>query len=58
MANDISNQITLTPFEIESIFSAFKEEKSNKIFNETFSKLLSEMEKVKTIFFSSVNLEK
>lgn len=43
---EISNQLTLTPFEIESIFSSFKEEKSNKIHSEHFSKLLSELEKV------------
>lgn len=48
---EISNQLTLTPFEIESIFSSFKEEKSNKIHSEHFSKLLSELEKVINHFY-------
>jgi hypothetical protein len=42
----MANQLTLNPSEIEACFSAFNDEGTNKVSNELFSKLLSELEKV------------
>lgn len=57
VGREISNQLTLGAFEIESLFSSFMDEKSNKVSNEIFSRLLSELEKVINFFLIDKTLK-
>lgn len=46
VGREMMNQLSLSPDEIEACFSAFNDEKTNKVSSEIFARLLSELEKV------------
>ena len=47
VGREMMNQLSLSPDEIEACFSAFNDEKNNKVSSEIFARLLSELEKVR-----------
>lgn len=47
VGEEMTNQLNLTPYEIENIFSVLVDESTNKITADYLSKLLAQLEQVK-----------